>query len=108
MCDDVPAFTDASVTFVIGIVKKFFMMIGFSGAPPPCLNWCIHLLAGFTASIWISSHCCREGAWQSVHLFKSGIILILTYCMCTSLCLLTGSSQVVMQSTGDRAARMGS
>ncbi len=33
MCDDVPAFTDASVTLVIGIVKKFFMMIGFSGAP---------------------------------------------------------------------------
>ena len=32
MCDDVPAFTDASVTLVIGIVKKFFMMIGFSGA----------------------------------------------------------------------------
>lgn len=27
-----PAFTDASVTLVIGIVKKFFMMIGFSGA----------------------------------------------------------------------------
>ena len=32
MCDDVPAFTDASVTLVIGIVRKFFMMVGFSGA----------------------------------------------------------------------------
>ncbi|CAK0734001.1 hypothetical protein CVIRNUC_000368 [Coccomyxa viridis] len=31
MCDDVPAFTDASVTLVIGIVRKFFMMVGFSG-----------------------------------------------------------------------------
>ena len=38
MCDDVPAFTDASVTLVIGIVKKFFMMIGFSGGPPHLLN----------------------------------------------------------------------
>ena len=28
-----PAFADASVTLVIGIVKKFFMMIGFSGGP---------------------------------------------------------------------------
>ena len=38
MCDDVPAFADASVTLVIGIVKKFFMMIGFSGGPSlPCL-----------------------------------------------------------------------
>jgi len=32
MCDDVPAFTEASVTLVIGIVRKFFMMVGFSGA----------------------------------------------------------------------------
>ena len=31
MCDDVPAFADASVTLVIGITKKFFMMVGFSG-----------------------------------------------------------------------------
>lgn len=35
MCDDVPAFTDASVTLVIGIVRKFFMMVGFSGARMP-------------------------------------------------------------------------
>ncbi|KAK9916830.1 hypothetical protein WJX75_007512 [Coccomyxa subellipsoidea] len=31
MCDDVPAFADASVTLLIGIVRKFFMMVGFSG-----------------------------------------------------------------------------
>ena len=35
MCDDVPAFTDASVTLVIGIVRKFFMMVGFSGTRMP-------------------------------------------------------------------------
>jgi hypothetical protein len=34
MCDDVPAFSDASVTLVIGIVKKFFMMVAFSGMHP--------------------------------------------------------------------------
>lgn len=31
MCDDVPAFADASVTLVLGIIKKFFMMVAFSG-----------------------------------------------------------------------------
>ncbi|EIE26584.1 ATP-binding cassette transporter [Coccomyxa subellipsoidea C-169] len=31
MCDDVPAFADASVTLLIGIVRKFFMMVAFSG-----------------------------------------------------------------------------
>lgn len=35
MCDDVPAFADASVTLLIGIVRKFFMMIAFSGALRP-------------------------------------------------------------------------
>ena len=33
-----PAFTDASVTLVIGIVRKFFMMVGFSGARMPLLG----------------------------------------------------------------------
>ena len=41
-----PAFTDASVTLVIGIVKKFFMMIGFSGASLQRPHWhCQVLLA---------------------------------------------------------------
>jgi hypothetical protein len=31
MCDDVPAFADASVALLIGLSKKFFMMVGFSG-----------------------------------------------------------------------------
>jgi len=44
MCDDVPAFTEASVTLVIGIVRKFFMMVGFSGASSSRSGMCALML----------------------------------------------------------------
>ena len=32
MCDDVPTFTDSSVTLVSGLIRKVFVMCAFSGA----------------------------------------------------------------------------
>lgn len=45
-----PAFTDASVTLVIGIVRKFFMMLGFSGA-----HACLKQASMLPASVFLAS-----------------------------------------------------